>query len=349
MNDLLVPEERPASEAGPRNQPSLEYTPRYGAGGPVTVRGLRLVVALLLVNTVLLGMSVLGPQLFPFLRAQWTQWRAERAAKKAEEQARQAALALRQQCLGHVMPAGQVVYDEDPVEATKRLADPAAAYVPAPTGSTRDAPPGWAPPATAAIPTYFPTYADVIYSGRVAGVTDPLLFLHGRTSARGELHVVSVNLTVRSSFERRIDQATGATRFVQVKQRSLTARAWPAGPGGPRAATGKHKQTHAELALPDSTMREIARVQGSLSIDQAPPIDYGNVVRFWAGQPDPADASHFTIPYDVDGRAGVIDGWLRDDGLRLRPREGDWAFTSGGEAWKLPSGPTARPKPSPTN
>jgi hypothetical protein len=39
------------------------------------------------------------------------------------------------------------------------------------------------------------------------------------------------------------------------------------------------------------------------------------------GQPDPADASHFTIDFEVEGRKGVIDGWLRDDDtvqLKLR-------------------------------
>jgi hypothetical protein len=33
------------------------------------------------------------------------------------------------------------------------------------------------------------------------------------------------------------------------------------------------------------------------------------------GQPDPADGSHFTVGYEVDGRRGTIDGWLTDDPL----------------------------------
>lgn len=33
---------------------------------------------------------------------------------------------------------------------------------------------------------------------------------------------------------------------------------------------------------------------------------------FYAGQFDPADASHFTIAYKRDGDPGVIDGYLRD-------------------------------------
>ena len=46
-------------------------------------------------------------------------------------------------------------------------------------------------------------------------------------------------------------------------------------------------------------------------------------VRVFAGQPDPNDASHFTIAYEVNGTPGVIDGWLlEDDTVQLHPRAG---------------------------
>ena len=38
----------------------------------------------------------------------------------------------------------------------------------------------------------------------------------------------------------------------------------------------------------------------------------GPQLRLFAGQADPADESHFTIDYEVDGDRGTIDGWLRD-------------------------------------
>ena len=42
-----------------------------------------------------------------------------------------------------------------------------------------------------------------------------------------------------------------------------------------------------------------------------------------AGQPDPADRSHFTIAYCVDDQPGALDGWLMDDGsIRMRARNG---------------------------
>jgi hypothetical protein len=44
-------------------------------------------------------------------------------------------------------------------------------------------------------------------------------------------------------------------------------------------------------------------------------------VRLLAGQAHPNDPSHFTIDYSVGQHAGVIDGWLKDDGrVLLEPR-----------------------------
>lgn len=46
-------------------------------------------------------------------------------------------------------------------------------------------------------------------------------------------------------------------------------------------------------------------------------------VHLFAGQPDPADASHFTLRYDIDGQPGTIDGWLDSfDRVRLQVRDG---------------------------
>jgi hypothetical protein len=38
----------------------------------------------------------------------------------------------------------------------------------------------------------------------------------------------------------------------------------------------------------------------------------GAHLRVFAGQVDPADASHFSLRYAIDDREGTIDGWLRD-------------------------------------
>ena len=33
-----------------------------------------------------------------------------------------------------------------------------------------------------------------------------------------------------------------------------------------------------------------------------------------AGQPDPADPSHFTIGYKFAGQPGILEGWVRNGG-----------------------------------
>src|SRR3954454_2931860 len=132
---------------GPRTKPasSLEYKPDP-AQVRVSVRGFRLFLALTLLNTTLLASSVLGPQLFPFLRTSWTQWQADRKQRQAEAQAKQAALAARQQCLAHAFAPGTVVYEEDPVEALRLLRDGGAGFQRALGPQQNEAPRGWVPP-----------------------------------------------------------------------------------------------------------------------------------------------------------------------------------------------------------
>jgi len=51
-------------------------------------------------------------------------------------------------------------------------------------------------------------------------------------------------------------------------------------------------------------------------------LDTG-LLRLYAGQPDPADPSHFTIGYDMNGKPGTIDGWLENDrSVEIQVRDG---------------------------
>jgi hypothetical protein len=46
-------------------------------------------------------------------------------------------------------------------------------------------------------------------------------------------------------------------------------------------------------------------------------------LKLYAGQPDPKDASHFTIRYTAGEEEGFIDGWLQDDDtVKLKQRPG---------------------------
>ena len=54
-------------------------------------------------------------------------------------------------------------------------------------------------------------------------------------------------------------------------------------------------------------------------------------LRFYAGQADPSDPSHFTIAYEMTGGRGTLDVWLRDEGssaiVELKVRDGPAAGT----------------------
>ena len=52
-------------------------------------------------------------------------------------------------------------------------------------------------------------------------------------------------------------------------------------------------------------------------------LEAGPRFRFYAGQPDPADPSHFTIDHDLNDVRGKIHGRLKDDGtVELKPEAG---------------------------
>lgn len=67
-------------------------------------------------------------------------------------------------------------------------------------------------------------------------------------------------------------------------------------------------------------------------IQYSPAINLTNChrLRFFAGQPDPADDSRFTIGYEMDGRVGTLEGQLLEDGdIALRVLDGPAAAAAG--------------------
>src|SRR5690349_19280505 len=104
-----VKSDRPTAPAPvPPAAAPLQYD--RDAGRSVSVRGFRWLVALTLVNTVLLGSMVLGPQLFPFARQQWQQWKDARA-RAAQVRAD---LTKTRMWAAYTAPPTKVVYEEDP-------------------------------------------------------------------------------------------------------------------------------------------------------------------------------------------------------------------------------------------
>ena len=336
MGDVELGAEQTPTAARP-----LAYKPE---GGTVSVRGFRLLLVLTLLNTTLLGVVVLGPQLFPFLREQWTHWRNERAARQSEAAALQAALVLQQQAANYAISAGTLVYDEHPESAAMRLREGGTGLRPA--WGTAGAPTGWVPAVQAVAPKVIKDYHTAVYRTGITTSNLPLLFLHERMTPGGQKYVVAVHMQSSTHFGSSSTMSTsrGPGRevvTVQSKVRELIASAFPAGPDGPAGARSKVLDGRLPLVLPDTAEREVQRASVVGLRDQPLPVDYGNVMRFYAGQPDANDPTHFTIPFTLDGRDGVIDGWLKDDAVELKPREGEWIF-DGGERWRL-TPPTTRP------
>jgi hypothetical protein len=86
------------------------------------------------------------------------------------------------------------------------------------------------------------------------------------------------------------------------------------------------------LTVPEDA-RTVLHFPGN-STSEPPTVYRGSVLAVLAGEADPADPTHFTVPYLIDRTPGVIDGWLRRDALELRPREGH----AGPQAsWVLPA------------
>lgn len=213
--------------------------------------------------------------------------------------------------------------------------------------------PGYQPPVRAAVPEYVNSFIDfaVVAGGGGGGglfggpvsyqanrlfggpgpggpAEPPLLFLHERTTPGGQRLLVEVSLEpgyeIGSNHET-TDEGTFEI-YGMKKRRRLAARAWTVPP-----APAQPEEVHSWavlLALPDLEVPELARVRLAAQSDPAgaatrpAAINYGNKLRVFAGQPDAADASRFTIAYQLDGKPGTIDGQVRDEEIVLRPREG---------------------------
>lgn len=210
------------------------------------------------------------------------------------------------QCSGFVLPPEMVVYDNDEAEATRLLAQ--ADYIDAsklplvdflgfspmvPTVRRIRLRPHLVPIAAGHQPKCWRKFITHL---RPAPANSPgvVLFLHERTSSFGIRRLVIV-------------QRYGLDELTQMH----------------RISDGI--EVHATLLDP-----------GGLSgdVQWAPKRGYGlarsglvnrHRLRFYAGQPDPADAAAFSIRYEMGGEEGFLDGRLDDDGngvrLTVRKRE----------------------------
>ena len=300
----------------------------------VTRRQWRVLVALTLFNTVALAWFAFGPNSSQFIQAQWQQWQAKRAERAKLRQV----VADQRPCLDFVMPPEQLVYEEDPPAALKLTsANPGFAPVRMRVDNLLATTAPWASPAQRIdVPAEWATFArrgGEIENGLGCSATLPVLFLGTRRAKGGETLLLVVQ------FEAQVHLNAGAPKL-DVRRFNPTRRLIVScfRPGTRDAPPKRLGTSRLNLFLPASGAR--VNDAGDAWVLTRPAM-----MALFTGQADPADPSHFTIPYQVNGFRGVIDGWLRPEGPLLRPRTGEAVNFGGGQrAWNLPVPPATQPQ-----
>lgn len=202
-------------------------------------------------------------------------------------------LRIQRRCLAHTLPPNTVVYEDESTRAATLIAQ-GGDYLAMP-----------ARPADSLIPTvqhvagYHPRFLRQLSdaSGSPPNRT-VVLFLHERRSASGNRRLVRVTMAAGWEFS---DRLWRLGRSLDTGQ-CYSLASWA--PGSTMVAMCRYGYFEGEYTAATS-------------------------LRFFAGQPDPNDPSHFTIayelrwPYEEQWHKGTLDGWLRDDDtIDLRVRSG---------------------------
>jgi hypothetical protein len=320
--------------------------------GYVSRRKYRFLVMLTVCNTLLLVALVGGPVVWGVAReararqaaavAQAQAAQAQAAAAQAQAaraqlaSARRTALQQQQQVqqvsqaqierdvrqrasdrlLSHTRPSEQTVYEEDPVAASKMLPSSGAAG-----GRYR----------ALGMNNVDSRYASSFQPPVILQDVSPsppfhsndndrcILFVHGLTSAGGNKRIVMLDLKVISSGGSR-QRAKGQEYEIRLERQLYYRIFTPADASSSREAALAREGPSLQVRTNGGDAFPVTWVDGVLRADRPG----GKSLRFYAGQADGNDPSHFTIDYDFAGERGAIDGWLTDDDfLRIRPRGGE--------------------------
>jgi hypothetical protein len=326
------------------HDPPLAYQLRPDR--PVTRRQHRILLALVVLNLLISIQYAYAPGVSTFIKEQW----AEHKRRAAQAAAVKQAAALERQAMQWTEPQTKVVWDEDPETAAKLLAG---------TGYKKVAVGGldayaflarW--PRAAAVKS--PPFVYQLFKPFPVGLRSvprpdehALILLHGLRSPSGQERLLyvfvegSMNLTysARMPDQVRRQSYSPSTKapdaaFSATVLKSTALYAVPCQPGGgespPKPLTddaiylylGRWGQPDGPGVkwswTPLSPEQQKEAVQPGLIRIEGP-----GLFRFYAGQADPADAAHFTIGYDLDGRHGTIHGRLKDNGsVEFKPDTG---------------------------
>jgi len=312
-------------------------------------RTLRVLLLVTLVNTILLALNLAGMKPWEFAHQVYKDWSKKREQAKASADRLDQAQAAEQECRTFLFPPDHVAYTEVPGEAMALLAD-GKRYNAVLSG---EAPAGWQTPVISAPPDCLRRFSQLAPRARSAGATrlaspsSPLMgavFLHERRAPSGEAVLIHAFIGAGHQVESENvhDSKTGMMRrtFSVRKTRALFAIAYPVSSASPREPW----RYELELILPDSDPMKAAEVTMSRVTGRGVPdppatqpleLLSGHQLRMLGGQADPNDSSHFLIAYELDGAPGTIDGWVVDNAVLLRPREGRLLPSSASPRWQL--------------
>jgi len=186
-------------------------------------------------------------------------------------------LAMQAACATYALPPGTVVYEDDPGAAPRLLAS-------SPEYSEM------------MIPSSGPSRRVVI---RQAACWEDYYTTIGPTDSFLARSVASIAFSQGATlFLHELRTTAGTRRIVAVQRTCLS---------------GAPDDLEQVIMFPATWTRrhDIEYSSGGSSLGTSPAA--AARFRYFAGQGDPADASHFSIRYEQDGRPGRIDGYLVDD------------------------------------
>jgi hypothetical protein len=319
----------------PKAAPVPALTYERPPAGAITRGHVRWVLVL---ATVYVLMNVQNTYL-PDVRSVIKDWWASRRLDAEHAEALQKARAFERKVMDFTEPPTKVVWEEDanaaaqlvagagyrwvPVEPldkgarnTSYFANPDPLFAPWPRGARALPPP---------LLQQGPSGAFRINCGDEEAV----VITHGRRAAAGAERLVVVVASGRQELggiNGGIDKGPPDQSWSRAvkKYQWLTASLYAPGDGETAGKMINNRSTvlliHPESDPLATTWTYTPGKVGEAGKIDVPPRDR---LRLFAGQPDPADAAHFTIAYDIDGQPGVVDGRLKDDDtVELKPTTG---------------------------
>lgn len=199
---------------------------------------------------------------------------------------RAALLEAQQACLRYVRPPEEIVYEEDPGRAATLL-QRNDGFVAVPLDDA-----GQPPAAGRTSATWAKVLRWAMPSVPPDKPADPLLFLHERRAADGDRGLVCVEA----------DRAGRRLRITFVHLGGVSIN--------PHAVTDLHL-----APLPKEGLVILSPGRDPLATKLPAEPGARADLRFYAGRPDPADATHLVLPYEWDGRRGELELWVQSDQL----------------------------------